>query len=110
MRYTKYFSSIIKQFGGLNLEQKALQTLLNIVHLEAELKVYEGLNQEKRFVIQIHNIQSQIKVLTGGLEPKVFMEKLHDSSFSISPKNNDLDGTTPWDEHDPYLTDNKKKY
>lgn len=109
MKYTKYFSSVIRQYGSLNLGQEALQTLLNIVHLEAEMKVYEGLNQEKRFVIQIHNIQHQIKTLTGGLEPKAFMGKLHDSNFSISLKNNNLDGATPWDEHDPYLTDNKKK-
>nr|WP_294860140.1 hypothetical protein [uncultured Fluviicola sp.] len=110
MKYTKYFSSVINQHGSLNLEQAALQTFFNIVHLEAKLKVYESLNQERRFVVRIHSIQEQIKTLTGGLEPKVFMEKLHDSNFSILSKNNDLDGATPWDEHDPYLTDNKKKY
>lgn len=109
MRYTKYFSSVIRQHGNLNLEQEALQTFLNIVHLEAELKVYESLNQEKRFVIQIHSIQEQIKILTGGLEPKILMEKLYDSTFSKRRRKGNVDDATPWDEFDPYLTDAKKK-
>ena len=109
MKYTKYFASVIKQYGSLNLQQDALQTFLNIVHLEAELKVYESLNQEKRFVIQIHNIGEQIKTLTGGLEPSAFMKKLHDSTFFKTPGMGNLDNVTSWDEFDPYMTNIKKK-
>ncbi|MNE31345.1 hypothetical protein D3C87_22600 [compost metagenome] len=109
MRYTKYFSSVVKQFGTVNLNQEALQTFLNIVHLEAELKVYERLNQEKRFVIQIHSLKEQLKLLTEGLAPKILMKQLHSENYSRSSNGGSIEGAKPWDEHDIYLSNPKKR-
>lgn len=110
MRYTKYFSSVVKQFGTINLNQEALQTFLNIVHLEAELKVYERLNQEKRFVIQIHTLKEQLQLLTGGLDPQNLMKQLHNGNYSKSSNGDGIEGTKPWDEHDIYLSNPRRKY
>ena len=109
MRYTKYFSSVVKQFGTINLNQEALQTFLNIIHLEAELKVYERLNQEKRFVIQIHEIKEQLHALTGGLEPSILMKQLHRGNYSRSNQGNNIENVKPWDEHDIYISNPRKR-
>lgn len=111
MRYTKYFSSVIKQFGGLNLKQEALQTLFNIVYLEAQLNVYEQLNQEKRFGIQIHRIKDQLHLLTGGgLDPKILLKHLHYSDYSKPTAKGNRETTNEWDEFDPYLEKPRKRY
>lgn len=108
MRYTKYFSSIIKDFGGLNLEQEALQTFFNIIHLEAQLKVYEQLNQEKRFGIQIRTIKEQLYILTGGLDPKTLLKRLYSSNYSKPSRTGNKEEFKQWDEVDIYMSDPRK--
>ena len=109
MKYTKYISSVINQFGAINLQQEALRTLLNVIHFEAELKVYESLNQGNRYLVKIHQTKQTIHSLTAGLEPKIFMEKLHNGEILKPTGKSYIDGTKPWDEYDIYMTDNKKK-
>jgi hypothetical protein len=110
MKYTKYISSVINQFGSINLQQEALRTVLNVIHFEAELKVYQSLNQEgNRNLVKIHQIKQTIHSLTAGLEPKIFMEKLHNGEILKPTGKSYIDGTKSWDEHDIYMTDNKKK-
>lgn len=110
MKYTRYFSGIIKQYGTVNLEQAAMQAFLNIIHLEAELKVYESLNQDKRFLLKIANLKDQIILITGGLEPKKFMDNLYSGKFPMTSGKNYIDGVKTWDEFDPYISSVKKKY
>lgn len=110
MRYTKYFSNVVNQFGTINLNQEALQTFLNIIHLEAELKVYEKLNQEKRFIIQIHNLKEQLQLLTKGLDPKILMKQLHNHNYSRSYNRGGDEDIKSWDEHDIYLSNPKRKH
>lgn len=110
MKYSKHFAALINQFGTVNLEGDALKVFLNVIHFEAELKVYERLNQENRYLIKIHEINQKINSLTCGLEPKIFMQKLHDGELPKPSGESYLDGAKPWDLFDPYMTDIKKKY
>lgn len=110
MRYTRYFSEIIKQHGTVNLDQAAMQAFLNIIHLEAELKVYERWNQENRFVLEISNLKEQVKMITGGVEPKIFMKKLYHGEFLKPPSKGSIAETKPWDEFDVYMKNIKKRH
>lgn len=109
MRYTKYFSSVLKQYGALNLGQEAMQTLLNIVHLESKLVVYHSLNSKHQFGIEIKRITDKLFELTGGLEPKVLMKALYYAEYTKPPKKDNNFGINAWEEHDIYAMDIKKK-
>ncbi len=110
MKYTKYISSVINQFGAINLQQEALRTVLNVLHLETELKVYERLNQGNCHLIKIQEIKQTINLLTAGLEPKIFMEKLHSGELLKPSGKSHIEGAKPWDEFDPYMSNIKKKH
>lgn len=110
MKYSKYLSTVIKQFGGINLNQEASQTLFNVVHLEAELKIYEHLNKEKQHVVKIHEIKEQLHFLTGGQDPKTLMKQLHQNNYSKPFTNNNSENDKAWDEYDIYQTNPKKRY
>ncbi len=110
MKYTKYISSVINQFGAINLQQEALRTVLDVIHFEAKLKVYESLNAENNYGIRIHEIKEKINSLTGGFEPKIFMEKLHTGELLKPTGKSHIDEVRPWDEFDPYMSNTKKKH
>ncbi len=109
MKYTKYVSALIRQFGGIYLHQEALRTVLNVIHLEAELKVYKSLNRENCYILKIHDIEQTIKLLTAGLEPKIFIEKLYNGELMRPPGKPHISTTKPWDEFDIYMTNPKKR-
>lgn len=107
MKYTKYFAQLFRSHGAApQLPYDHYRTYLNIIHLEAKLKVYESLNSTHRFTGRIYRINKIIQYLTGGLEPKQLVEKW--IAGDRIPKPKEPDYSTPWDDHEPYLTPKPK--
>ena len=76
MKYTKYFSGIISQYGRPNLTEEQFRKFMNIVHLEGRL---EGINsikrgligskEEHRFDMEYYKVNKLLTELTGNLPP-----------------------------------------
>lgn len=75
MRYTKYFSFIVKENGQPQMTANSFRTLMNIVHLEG---VLNGLNKSKeahkgtdtyyKYDVAIFKEQSRLTDVTGNIE------------------------------------------
>ncbi len=86
MKYTKYFSGIINQYGRPNLTDDQFRKFMNIVHLEGRL---EGINsikrkledtkEEHRFDMEYFGVNKRLTELTGNIPPQELKEKLFNS-------------------------------
>ena len=84
MNYTKYFGSITKDKGALNLPTEQFQRLMNTVHLEG---IILGLNKAKnpykgkelfyRYDTLIFKQNMKLTELTGNLEPNLLLQEIH---------------------------------
>lgn len=99
MRYTKYFSQLIRSHGTPQLSQDNMSTFLNIIHLEAKVKVYDKLNEKHKYSINVARLKEIVTQLTNDLEPKELIRRwTTGESIKTKPfKEED----TPWDDHDP---------
>jgi hypothetical protein len=101
MKYTRYFAQLIKQHGAIQLQHDELRAYLNIIHLEAKIQVYIGLNGAHKYALNIRKIQGEIDNLSGKLDPKELIQrwiKGHSIKSGIIIEEN-----VPWDENERYL-------
>jgi len=83
MRYTKYFSFIVKENGQPQMSADSFRTMMNIVFLEG---VISGLNKSKeahkgtdtyyKYDASIFKEQSRLTDITGNVEPSDLLENL----------------------------------
>lgn len=78
--YTKYLSGVIQNQGVPNLSQEDYKKLMNVVYLEGKLeglksatKMMSNTNEPRKFDLKIFDVQKQITLITGNLEPKEFI-------------------------------------
>lgn len=83
MKYTKYFSGIINQYGRPNLTDDQFRKFMNIVHLEGRIeginsikRTLKGTKEEYRFDMEYFKISKKLTELTGNLSPQELKEKL----------------------------------
>ena len=83
MKYTKYFSGIINEYGAPNLTEEQFRKFMNIVHLEGKLegidtirRILKDAKEEHRFDLEYFNVNKKLTDLTGNLPPKELKEKL----------------------------------
>ncbi len=83
MKYTKYFSGIINQYGRPNLTDDQFRKFMNIVHLEGRLegidsikRSLEGSKEANRFDMEYYRVNRKLTDLTGNLPPQELKEKL----------------------------------
>jgi len=83
MKYTKYFSGIINQYGRPNLSKDQFKKFMNIVHLEGRLeglnsikRTLEGSKDAHRFNMEYYRVNRQLTDLTGNLTPQELKEQL----------------------------------
>lgn len=83
MKYTKYFSGIINQYGRPNLSKDQFKKFMNIVHLEGRLeglnsikRTLEGSKDAHRFDMEYYRVNRQLTDLTGNLTPQELKEQL----------------------------------
>ncbi len=83
MKYTKYFSGIINQYGRPNLSDDQFKKFMNIVHLEGRLeglnsikRTLEGSRDAHRFDMEYYRVNRQLTDLTGNLPPQELKEQL----------------------------------
>lgn len=82
MKYTKYFATITKNEGRLNVGTYQFQRMMNIIHIEG---VIEGMNKIKatlneneayKYDMMIFKQNMQLSNLTGNLEPKLLLQEM----------------------------------
>jgi len=82
MKYTKYFSGVLRNQGVPNLNVEQYAKLMNIVSLEGRLQelldVKETLNREEyyKYDVRINRISNKIKELTLDVLPKELMQNM----------------------------------
>ena len=84
MKYTKYFSFIVKENGQPLLEEHQFRLMMNIIFLEG---VISGLNKSKaankgtdqyyKYDIILLNVERELSELTGNLKPSDLLYKMH---------------------------------
>ena len=75
MKYTRYFSQLVKSHGTPQLSNDHISTFLNIIHLEAKVIVYADLNRDHKYDLNIRRIEARISQLTNNLDPKQLIQK-----------------------------------
>jgi len=83
MRYTKYFTGVLKNQGVPNLNVEQYARLMNIVSLEGGLQGLQDLkasilSQEEKYKydIRIYRISNKLKGLTLDVLPKELMQNM----------------------------------
>ena len=83
MKYTKYFSGVIRNQGVPNLNVEQYAKLMNIVSLESRLQelldIKETIqNREEyyKYDVRINRITNKIKTLTLDVLPKELMQNM----------------------------------
>jgi len=83
MRYTKYFTGVLKNQGVPNLNVEQYARLMNIVSLEGGLQRLQDLkasilSQEEKYKydIRIYRISNKLKGLTLDVLPKELMQNM----------------------------------
>lgn len=81
MKYTKFFSGYVNNYGSPNLEPDQFKQLMNLIHLEGQIA---GIDQVIEKFKQIDNpykyefvkvsINQKINAVSRGLEPKELLE------------------------------------
>tara|TARA_B110000902_G_C13995016_1_gene470390 strand:+ start:240 stop:500 length:261 start_codon:yes stop_codon:yes gene_type:complete len=78
--YTKYLSALVNDQGAPNLSQADYKKLMNVVYLEGKLeglssatKMMSNTNETRKFDLKMFDVQKQITLITGNLEPKEFI-------------------------------------
>ena len=82
MKYTKYYSGILRNQGVPNLNVEQYARLMNIVSLEGRLQelldIKETLNREEyyKYDVRINRIINKIKEVTLDVLPKELMQNM----------------------------------
>ena len=82
MKYTKYFSGVLRNQGVPNLNVEQYAKLMNIVSLEGRLQelldIKETLNREEyyKYDVRINRITNKIKEVTLDVLPKELMQNM----------------------------------
>jgi hypothetical protein len=83
MKYTKYYSVVLKNQGVPNLNVEQYAKLMNIVSLEGRLQelldIKETISNRKeyhKYDVRINRITSKIKELTLDVLPKELMQNM----------------------------------
>ena len=83
MRFTRYYSRLIKAQGLPHLDVNQHCRLMNIISLEGRLMALESLKKDltntaehHKFDVRIHKVNLQIKALTEDKFPKDVMSDL----------------------------------
>jgi len=83
MRYTKYFSGVLRNQGAPNLNVEQYARLMNIVSLEGRLQelldLKEGLkspNEHYKYDVRIHRLSKKINDLTSDSNPEDVMQSM----------------------------------
>ena len=83
MRFTNYFSKITKELGTPQLDTNQFQRMMNIVHLESNVKTLKWLDLNSTKVFQkLGQSESKLSKLTKGLEPEALLEEMSKLSNS----------------------------
>ena len=84
MKYSKYFGSITRDKGGLNLSTAQFQRLMNIVFVEGSInglnkakQTYKDTNQFYRYDTIIFKENKRLTDLTGNLPPDKLLKEMH---------------------------------
>ena len=84
MKYSKYFGTIIRDKGNLNLSTAQFQRLMNIVFVEGVInglnkakQTYKDTNQFYRYDTIIFKESRKLSELTGNLEPDKLLKEMH---------------------------------
>ena len=73
MKYTRYFSGILKHHGIPNLNVEQYARLMNIVSLEGRLQELLRLKEKEntyKYDIRMHHLEKQLTGLTSSGYPK----------------------------------------
>jgi len=88
MKYTKYFGSITKDNGALNLPTEQFQRLMNIVHIEGVIlglnkakNTYKGTELFYRYDILIFKQKNILTALTGNLSPEFLLKEMYQIDY-----------------------------
>lgn len=83
MKYTKYFSGVLRNQGVPNLDVEQYAMLMNIVSLEGRLQELldlkdglKGPNDHYKFDVRIHRLIKKIKDLTSDNSPEDVLQKM----------------------------------
>ena len=81
MRYTNYFSLVIKENGIPHLSPKTFRKMMNIVFLEGKLsgmrklkEVYKGTDQYYKYDMLMFSSHKKLVELTQNTEPKILLK------------------------------------
>ena len=80
INYTKHLSALVNDQGAPNVSQEDYKKLMNVVYLEGKLeglktatKMMTNTTEPRKFDLKLFDVQKQITLITGNLEPKEFI-------------------------------------
>ncbi len=79
MKYTSFFSTIVKEQGQPHLSNDQFRRMMNIVHLESYIDALYFLQKKekhRRYEMLIFAKHRKLVENTGNLEPKLLMEEM----------------------------------
>jgi hypothetical protein len=80
MKYSKYFSQIVRDNGTPNLSKEGYAKMMNIISLEGQLQTFKKVSKlepHKYSTMQL-DVNMQLIKLTGNLDPKEFLRQQHE--------------------------------
>ncbi|MFD0836695.1 hypothetical protein ACFQ0I_13030 [Mariniflexile aquimaris] len=83
MKYTKYFSGVLRNQGVPNLNVEQFAKLMNIVSLESRMQELLDIKESNKnreeyykYDVRIKRLQSKILKLTLGEDPNIVLRKM----------------------------------
>ncbi len=83
MKYTNYLAQMVQTSGAPNLTDEQFKTVMNIVHLEGQLKAIQGMrecaqktDEPHRYDIVFFGVDKQLTEITGNIEPSIYFRNL----------------------------------
>ncbi|MFT6922200.1 MAG: hypothetical protein ACJA1C_001202 [Crocinitomicaceae bacterium] len=78
MKYSKYFSQIVKDTGTPNLSKEGFAKMMNIIFSEGQLHAFKKVSKVElhKYDIMQFDVDKQLTALTGNIEPKELLQQL----------------------------------
>ncbi len=83
MKYTDYLAQMVQTSGAPNFNEEQFKKVMNIVHLEGQLKAIQGMREQAkrtdephRYDILFFSVDKKLTTITGNIEPRIFFKRL----------------------------------
>ncbi|MFT6922048.1 MAG: hypothetical protein ACJA1C_001046 [Crocinitomicaceae bacterium] len=72
MKYSKYFSQIVRDNGTPNLSREGFAKMMNVISLEGQLHAFKKVSEveQHKYPVMQFDVDKQLTQITGNIEPR----------------------------------------